>query len=69
MALCHHIARTTFALATLGGHTQFHLDVVKTHARFHMAGNVTVGYTQAEADDHGGNGSCGDAFGGEVFWT
>ena len=39
LALGHHIARTAFTPAALGGHAQFELDFVKAHARTGVAGD------------------------------
>jgi hypothetical protein len=53
-ALRHDVPCTTFASATLGGDTQFKLDIAKAHAGTHMAGNIAVRYSLAYTDDHGG---------------
>jgi hypothetical protein len=53
-ALRHDVPGTTFALAALGGDTQFQLDIAKAHACTHMAGNIAVRYSLAYTDDHGG---------------
>ena len=52
-ALRHHVTGTTFTPATLGGHTQFELDLVETHTGVGMAGNFAVGDSAADTDDHG----------------
>jgi hypothetical protein len=41
-ALRHHIPRTTFALAALGGNTQFKLNFVKAHSCTSVPGNLAV---------------------------
>lgn len=48
-----HVPRAAFALPALGGHTQFKLDLVETHAGTRMARDVTVRNSAADADDHG----------------
>ena len=53
-ALTDNIAGTIFALTTLGGNTQFKLNLVKTHARTCVTGNFAVRDSVAHADDHGG---------------
>lgn len=51
-ALGHYIPCTTFALAALGGNTEFELNFVETHASLCMAGNFAVRNSAADADDH-----------------
>ena len=51
-ALGHHIPGATFALPTLGGNTQFELDLVKTKAGTCVAGDFAVRDSVADADDH-----------------
>jgi hypothetical protein len=46
-------AGAAFALTALRGHTQFELDVVKTHARAGAMGNGLVADAAADADNHG----------------
>lgn len=60
MALGYQVARTAFAVATLGGNAQFQLDFVKTHACPGKTCNLAVGDAVADADDHGGQGGVGD---------
>ena len=52
-ALRHHVPRTTFALAALGGNTELELDLVETHASLCMAGNFAIRNSAADTDDHG----------------
>jgi hypothetical protein len=47
------IARTTFTLATLGGHAKFELHFVERHAGPHMTCDFSVGDSAADANDHG----------------
>lgn len=53
MALGDDVARTAFAAAALRGHAQFKLDFIKTHASAGMAGDVSVGDTAADTNNHG----------------
>ncbi len=53
MALSHHITGAILTLATLRGHTQLKLDVVKTHAGPYMAENFPVRNTFADTNNHG----------------
>jgi hypothetical protein len=53
MALVDHFACAVFTLAALGGHTQFKLDVVKTHALAGVQSNLFLGHTAADANNHG----------------
>jgi hypothetical protein len=53
IALRHHISGASFALATLGGHTEFELDFVKAQPCTGMASDFTVGDSAADTDDHG----------------
>ncbi len=52
-ALRDDIARTTFTLATLGGHAEFELDFVESHAGAHVTCDFAVGDSAADANDHG----------------
>jgi hypothetical protein len=36
----YHFTRALFALAALGGDTQFHLNIIKAHAHACVAGNL-----------------------------
>ena len=51
-ALRNHVARASFALATLGGHAEFELDFVKGHARARMARDFAIGHSTTYTDDH-----------------
>ena len=53
VALGDHVTCTAFALAALGGNTQFKLNLVKTHASAGVAGDVAVRNSAADAKDHG----------------
>ena len=52
-ALLDNVSRTTFTLAALGGDAQFELNLVKTHARTGVAGNVAIRNSVADANNHG----------------
>jgi hypothetical protein len=52
-ALGHDVAGATLALATLGGHAEFELNLVKAHPSAGMAGNFAVRDSAADANDHG----------------
>ena len=52
-ALSDEVTRAAFALAALGGNTQFELDLVKTRPRTRVADDFAVGNSAADTDDHG----------------
>ena len=52
-ALGDDLACATFALAALGGNTEFKLNFVERHAGSHVACDFTVGDSAAYANDHG----------------
>jgi hypothetical protein len=52
-ALGNHLTGAAFAAATLGGNTEFELDLVKTHTVAGVAGYFTVRDAAADTDDHG----------------
>lgn len=54
VALRHDIARALFALSALSGNTQFKLNVVKAHARTHVAGDFSIRNAFADTNNHGG---------------
>ena len=61
VALGPEIAGAGFALPTLGGHTEFELDIVKAVARAGRFGDGVVADAVANANNHGkdpGMGSC-----------
>ncbi len=58
-ALGNDIPGAALAAATLGGYAELKLDVVKTHARTHVAGDVAIGNSVADADNHGGRQAVG----------
>ena len=58
-ALRDHVARATFALAALGGHAEFELHFVESHAGPHVTCDFAVGHSAAYANDHGGEGGFG----------
>ena len=51
-ALGDDVAGTGFALAALGGDTQFKLDLIKTHAGVRVASNFSIRNPVADANDH-----------------
>jgi len=58
LALRPDLPGRVFALATLGGHTVFELEVVKARALLGAAGYGFVAHTVANADDHSNAPSC-----------
>ncbi len=52
-ALRNDVARAAFALATLGGDTQFELNLFKAQTGTGVAGNFAVRDSAADTDDHG----------------
>ena len=52
-ALGHHVTGAGFAATALGGHTQFELNFVKTHARMCMARDLAIRNSVAYTNDHG----------------
>jgi hypothetical protein len=53
VALCDNVSGATFALATLGGDTQFELDLVEAHAGVRVAGYLAIRNSAADTNDHG----------------
>ena len=53
VALGNDIPRASFALAALGGHAEFELDLVKAHPGARVACDFTVRDSAADTDDHG----------------
>ena len=53
IALGDDVARTTLATAALGGNTQLHLNVVKAQAGTRVTGNLLVGDSAADTNNHG----------------
>jgi len=53
-ALGHHVTRTTLAAAALGGHAEFELNLVESHAGTRMPRDLAIGNSATHADDHGG---------------
>ena len=52
-ALRHHVACATFAATTLGGHAEFELNFVESHARARMPCDFAIRDPAADANDHG----------------
>jgi hypothetical protein len=52
-ALRHYVTGAAFALAALGRHAEFELDLVKAQARAGMTGDFAVGDSAADANNHG----------------
>lgn len=52
-ALSYHVPRATFTLAALGSNTELKLNLVETHARLCMAGNIAIRNSAADTHDHG----------------
>ena len=53
-ALFHQFAGTAFAATAASGNAQFKLDVVKAHAGVRLAGDLAVGHSVADTNNHGG---------------
>jgi len=51
--LGHHIPGALFTFAALRGYPQFKLDVIKAHARTHVAMDFTVRNAFADTNNHG----------------
>ena len=51
-ALRHNVTGTFFAFTALRGHTQFKLNVVKPHARTHVAMDFAVRNAFANTNNH-----------------
>jgi hypothetical protein len=52
-ALLDQIAGTAFAATAASGNTQFKLDVVKAHTGVRLAGDLAVGHSVADTNNHG----------------
>ncbi len=52
-ALRDHVARAAFALAALGGDTQFELDLIETQPGSGVAGDFAIGDSAADTNNHG----------------
>ncbi|AMM25843.1 hypothetical protein AX767_16895 [Variovorax sp. PAMC 28711] len=53
-ALRDDVAGASFALATLGGHTEFELHFVERHSGTRMARDFAIRDSAANANDHDG---------------
>jgi hypothetical protein len=53
VALVHHLTSAGLALAALGGYTQFELNLIEAEPGTGMAGDIAVGDSAADANDHG----------------
>lgn len=53
VALRDHVACATFALAALGGDTQFELDLIETQPGTGVAGDFAIGDSAADTNNHG----------------
>ena len=52
-ALLDQLTRAAFAAAAAGGNAQLELDVVKAHAGVRLAGDLAVGHSVADTNNHG----------------
>ena len=52
-ALLDQFACAAFAAAAAGGNAQLELDVVKAHAGVCLAGDLAVGHSVADTNNHG----------------
>ena len=51
-ALRDYVARTPFAPATLGGHAEFELNLIESHACARVPRNIAIGDSTTHTDDH-----------------
>ncbi len=56
VATVDDFTRAVFTLAALGSHTQFKLNIVKTHAFTGVQGDLFFGHAAADANNHGKSG-------------